>query len=71
MSRETDFYIYSLERYRFIKGLTGAEAASLFEENDIYGYISQYFEVLHTMSDQLIVQDIDEYIADRKYSETV
>ena len=62
MSRETNFLIYCMERYRYSKGLTGAEAAKLFDRYDIYGYINKYFEVLHTMSDPLIVKDIDEYI---------
>ena len=63
MSRKSDFLIYCMERYRYIKGLSGAEAAELFDRYDVYGYINKYFEVLHTMSDQVIVKDIDEYIA--------
>ena len=62
MSRERDFLIYCMERYRYSKGLTGAEAAKLFDRYDIYGYINKYYEVLHVISDQLIVEDIDKYI---------
>ena len=35
----------------------------IFEKYDIYGYITKYFEALHTMGDNYIVQDIDDYIA--------
>jgi hypothetical protein len=63
MSKEGNFLIYCLERYRHFKGLSGAEAAALFERYDLYGYITKYFEVLHTMGDAVIVQDIDEQIA--------
>jgi hypothetical protein len=63
MSKEGDFLIYCLERYRHFKGLSGAEVADLFERYDLYGYITKYFETLHTMGDLLIVQDIDEQIA--------
>jgi hypothetical protein len=63
MSKEANFLIYCLERYRHFKGLSGAEAADLFERYDLYGYITKYFEVLHTMGDAVIVQDIDEQIA--------
>lgn len=62
MSRKTDFLIYCMERYRYIKGLSGAETASLFDRYDVYSYINKYFEVLHTLSDRLIVQDIDDYM---------
>ena len=34
-----------------------------FEKYDIYGYITKYFESLHTMGDNCIVQDIDDYIS--------
>ena len=62
MSRETAYIIYCLERYRFYKGLSGREAAELFSEYDIYGYIGKYFEVLHTMGDRSLIQDIDAHI---------
>ena len=62
MSKESSFLIYCLERYRYFKGLSGANAARLFEQYGIYGYITKYFEALHTMGDHYIVQDIDDYI---------
>ena len=39
MKKESDFVIYCMERYRYFKGLSGAEAAKIFEKYDIYGYI--------------------------------
>jgi hypothetical protein len=63
MSKEGNFLIYCLERYRYFKGLSGEEVASLFERYDLYGYVTKYFEVLHTMGDAVIVQDIDAQIA--------
>jgi hypothetical protein len=52
-----------MERYRYLKKLSGADVARIFEKYDIYGYITKYFEALHTMGDNYIVQDIDDYIA--------
>ena len=52
MSKESNFLIYCMERYRHFKGLSGAD-----------GYITKYFESLHTMGDHCIVQDIDDYIS--------
>lgn len=66
MSKESNSLIYCLERYRYFKGLSGANAAKLFEQYGIYGYITKYFESLHTMGDHYIVQDIDDYIRRQK-----
>ncbi len=66
MSKETNFLIYCMERYRHFKGLSGADVAKIFEEYGIYEYIAKYFEALHTMGEHCIVQDIDNYISDIK-----
>ena len=50
MSKESNFLIYCMERYRHFKGLSGADVAKTFES-------------LHTMGDHCIVQDIDDYIS--------
>ena len=63
MSKEANFLIYCMERYRYVKRLSGADVAKLFGKYGIYGYIMKYFEALHTMGDQCIVHDIDDYIS--------
>lgn len=63
MSRESNFLIYCMERYRYFKGLSGADVAKTFDRYGIYGYVTKYFEALHTMGDRCIVQDIDDYIS--------
>ena len=63
MSKESNFLIYCMERYRYFKGLSGVDVAKKFEKYDISGYIIKYFESLHTMGDNCIVQDIDDYIS--------
>lgn len=63
MSKEANFLIYCMERYRHFKGLSGEEVAKTFDSYGIYGYITKYFESLHTMGDNYIIQDIDNYIS--------
>ena len=63
MRKESYFLIYCMERYRYFKGVSGAEVAKLFAQYGLYGYINKYFASLHTMGDNCIVQDIDEYIS--------
>lgn len=66
MTPETSFLIYCLERYRHAKNLTGAQAAELFETYGLYDYIREFFESLHTLGEEAIIQDIDEYIEEKK-----
>ena len=54
MKKESDFVIYCMERYRYFKGLSGAEAAKIFEKYDIYGYIIKYFVYQKTDSTKLL-----------------
>jgi hypothetical protein len=63
MSKEANFLIYCIERYRYFKGLSGADAAKIFDKYNLYEYISKYFESLHIMGDRYIVQEIDDHIA--------
>lgn len=62
MSKESNFLIYCMERYRYFKRLSGADVAKIFDQYHIYSYITKYFESLHTMGEHCIVQDIDDYI---------
>ena len=66
MSKEIKFLIYCLERYRYLKKLSGKEVTILFAQYGIFDYIMKYFESLHTMGDNYIVNDIDEYIAEQR-----
>ena len=66
MSKEIKFLIYCLERYRYLKNLSGKEVTKLFAQYGIFDYIMKYFESLHTMGDNYIINDIDEYIAEQR-----
>ena len=66
MSKEIKFLIYCLERYRYLKKLSGQEVTTLFAQYGIFDYIMKYFESLHTMGDNYVVHDIDEYIAEQR-----
>ena len=65
MNRESVFLIWCMERYRYYKGLSGADVAGLFEKHGVYAYVTRHFEALHTLGDRCIVQDIDDYISSR------
>ncbi len=66
MDKEGKFLIYCIERYRNVKGLSGAEVVKLFNEYGIMDFIRQFFDLLHINGDEYIVQEIDDYIAEQK-----
>lgn len=59
------FLIYCIERYRFVKGLSGKETIDLFEKYDVVSYLMEYHNAFHSTGDACLAADIDEYIAAR------
>ena len=66
MDKEGKFLIYCIERYRQIKGLTGSEVVALFNQYGIMEFVRQFFDLLHINSDECIVMEIDDYIAEQQ-----
>ena len=66
MSRESEFLIYCMERYRYYKNLSGKEVAELFKKSGVSKYILECFGALHTVGEEYLMNDIDEYIAKSK-----
>ncbi len=56
------FIIFCLESYKTDMGITGSEALRDFEHYDLFHYLTEGFEVLHTQSREYIVNDIKDYI---------
>ena len=46
MSRESEFLIYCMERYRYYKKLSGKEVAEIFEKSGVNEYIISNCSVL-------------------------
>lgn len=70
MSKQGDFLIYCVERYKTAKNLTGRQVAELFTRYRVWEYVYSCFEALHTTGDNYIVEDIDLYIEARQSSMT-
>ena len=66
MDNEGKFLIYCIERYRNIKGLTGAETVQLFNQYGIMEFVRKFFDILHINGDDYIVKEIDAYISEQK-----
>ena len=66
MSKELTFMIYCIEEYRARKEITGKEVIVLFNSFNIFQYLKDYYECLHIMGIEYIIQDIDFYIHSKK-----
>ena len=66
MSKEAQFMIYCIERYRYTKQLSGKEVVTLFKKYGIMSFLIEYFPVLHLSGDRHIINEIDAYIRERQ-----
>ncbi|GHT02167.1 hypothetical protein AGMMS49525_05210 [Bacteroidia bacterium] len=60
------FIIFCLENYKSALNLSGVQALSDFKDYDVFTYLSNGYEVLHTQGKDYIINDIKDFIAHRK-----
>lgn len=56
------FYLFCLECYKQTGNLSGKEIYQLFKEKEVYTFLENNFEVLHTQSKNYIIDEIKNYI---------
>lgn len=69
MKQEQDksyFVTFCIEQYKNRKGMSGGDVVSLFDKYGVLEYLYDNFETLHTQSHHWILDDIDEFIENRK-----
>lgn len=67
--RELDivyFISFCIEQYKVRISASGAEVMDLFDKYGVTQYLSDNFVVLHTESHQWLMEEIDEFINQRK-----
>ena len=60
------FLSFCIEQYMNEKKLNQDEVMDLFSGYGVLDYLMEHFEILHTQSRQWIIEDIDEFIKERK-----
>lgn len=65
MSAETIFTIFCLECYKQYRHLTGKTVSKLFKDYGVYGYLNEFYDVLHTTGSSYINNDIDIFLKAR------
>lgn len=66
MGETLKFKVFCLEYYRLEHGLSGSEAVRLFGEYGVFNYLASFYDVLHGMGANYLVQDIDQFIEARR-----
>ncbi len=65
MSKEAAFTVFCIENYKVHRSLTGKQAVELFQKYDVFDYLKEFYDVLHTTGYQYINNDIDVYLKAR------
>ena len=60
------FKLFCVEMYKLKFNMSGKEVIDLFNKYDVLNFIEDIYDVLHTLSDDIIVSDINEYINNSK-----
>jgi hypothetical protein len=66
MTNRGEYFIYILEQYKRRKTIGGKATLDMFIKYGIVGYIWASYEALHTMADDIVIQDIDTIVTSRK-----
>lgn len=56
------FLAFCIEEYKKAKDMTGAEVAALFFDKGVSEYLTSHFDVLHTQSQQWLIEEIDDFL---------
>ncbi len=63
MSEKQLFSIFILEAYKRRLKLTGPKALSLFKKYNVFSFLEEGYDVLHTQSIDYVVSEIQELIS--------
>ena len=55
-----------LENYKYRHSLSGKEALLIFDRYNVFQYLTDFYDLLHTCGINYILDDIEAYIACRK-----
>ena len=59
------FVVFCLEAYKRHEFLSGAEVSDLFDRYGVIDYLKEGFDVLHSLGEMALVDDMRDYISRR------
>jgi len=63
MSMKLRFAAYCVEIYKAAKNISGKEAYRIFSENNVFNYLLDCWEALHTTGAEYTINSIDKFMA--------
>ena len=66
MTKTLEFKIFCFEAYKARHGLKGVKALEEFERFGVFEYLTEFYDVLHTLGKEYLVDDIDRFIEKRR-----
>ncbi len=64
-TKEILFIIFCTENYSKLKQMEGLEVHTLFRELNVYDFLMQNYEILHTQGENYILEEIEGYLKNR------
>ena len=71
MDKVLPFKIFCLENYKTSHNLTGKEVYDIFHQYEVFKYITDFYDILHSFGALYLVNDIDEFIANHENSKVL
>lgn len=62
MSKEMKFTVFCIENYKLHRALSGKAVFRLFAEYDVFSYLRECYDTLHTVGAEYLNRDIDEFL---------
>lgn len=66
LTKTLEFKIFCFEAYKARHGLKGVQALEEFERFGVFEYLTEFYDVLHTLGKEYLVDDIDRFIEKRR-----
>lgn len=60
------FKVFCFEAYKASHNMTGREAMELFTKYKVFDYLESFYDVLHTLGKEYLIEDIDIYLNVRR-----
>lgn len=60
--KEKMFSVFCTENYRILKDMEAIEVLALFQKYKVYNFLTQNYDVLHSQSEEYILNEIATYI---------
>ncbi len=66
MISEQEFILFCIEAYKIEKNIKGTKVLAEFKRHNIFDFLNDFYDILHTQSMKFIIDEIDEFVKSKK-----